>query len=201
MEHHLTIATRVTGNRRREPQGGTESQNVGTVKRGGEGGIEKRGLKGRSKKEERRERERERERERKGRDCVCRRDVEKPKKAGKKINLYHDSYSSEQQDGLCSTKGRKEVNIPGKDLEVVYMSPPITIMRAVLLPTTSVVSVLKVKAYEIEGRENAWVAAYLPQPVIPLFDSQQVSQSVLSSNPSLPLYAQAQKKPFDWRLS
>ena len=55
--------------------------------------------------------------------------------------------------------------------------------------------VLKVKAYEIEGRENAWVAAYLPQPVIPLFDSQQVSQSVLSSNPSLPLYAQAQKNP------
>lgn len=68
-------------------------------------------------------------------------------------------------------------------------------MRAVLLPTTSVVVsitnafstsepvCLVGKAYEIEGRENAWVAAY-HQPVIPLFDSQQV----LSSNPSLPLF-------------
>ena len=68
MEHHLTIATQVTGNRRREPQGGTESQNVGTVKRGG-GKREEGGVKG--EKQEGRERERERERERGRVETVC----------------------------------------------------------------------------------------------------------------------------------
>ncbi|PYH56261.1 uncharacterized protein BO96DRAFT_338115, partial [Aspergillus niger CBS 101883] len=82
------------------------------------------------------------------------------------------------------------VNIPGKDLEVVYMMPAHNYHAGRIITNNQCGICLVGKAYEIEGRENAWVAAY-HQQVIPLFDSQQV----LSSNPSLPLYAQAQKNP------
>ncbi|EHA17832.1 hypothetical protein ASPNIDRAFT_38559 [Aspergillus niger ATCC 1015] len=128
MEHHLTIATQVTGNRRRA--GGTWKSR--------------------------------------------RRQARKFRRAGRAL----------------LTQGQKEVNIPGKDLEVVYMMPAHNYHAGRIITNNQCGICLVGKAYEIEGRENAWVAAY-HQQVIPLFDSQQV----LSSNPSLPLYAQAQKNP------